>query len=181
MKQEPEDGRLLLLPGSRQDLDRIATIEQESFATPWTGKMLEAELEGKNPFSRFVTARWRQDGPQSEVIGYVCFWIVFEELRLMTVAVSPDMRRRGVARALVLHALAAGRDQGTERALLEVRASNEAARRLYADLGFRQVALRARYYTQPDEDAVLMERESLGEPAMLNRSCSFRQEVENAD
>lgn len=163
MKPAPDDRRLLILPGRVEDLDRIVAIEQESFATPWSRKMLEVELEGKNPFSRFLTARWRTDGPDGEVVGYIGFWIVFDELRVMNVAVAPEMRRRGIARALVERAMAAGREGGAERALLEVRASNEGARRLYERLGFRQVALRRRYYTQPDEDAVLMEKESLEE------------------
>jgi len=86
---------------------------------------------------------------------------VFEELRLMNLAVEAGSRRRGIAKELVLHALSLARDRGAERAVLEVRASNHAARRLYEGLGFRQVAVRARYYTDPIEDAVLMQRESV--------------------
>ena len=156
--------KLTMGPGTVQDLDRILAIEQESFTTPWTRRMLEAELEGSNPFSRVAIARAGQ-GTDSQVVGYICFWIVFDELRVMDLAVARDWRRRGVARALVQHALACGRNGGAERALLEVRASNTAARRLYEGLGFRQVALRAGYYSQPEEDAVLMERASLVEAA----------------
>ncbi len=121
--------------------------------------MLEAELQ--NPFSRLLTARLMPDGRTGEIVGYLCLWIVFEELRLMNLAVEAGSRRRGVAKALVLHALSLARDRGAERAVLEVRASNDAARRLYEGLGFRQVALRARYYSNPIEDAVLMQRESV--------------------
>ena len=121
--------------------------------------MLEAELQ--NPFSRLLTARLMPDGRTGEIVGYLCLWIVFEELRLMNLAVEAGSRRRGIAKALVLHALSLARDRGAERAVLEVRASNEAARRLYEGLGFRQVAVRARYYADPIEDAVLMQRESV--------------------
>ncbi len=121
--------------------------------------MLEAELQ--NPFSRLLTARLMPDGRTGEIVGYLCLWIVFEELRLMNLAVEAGSRRRGIAKALVLHALSLARDRGAERAVLEVRASNDAARRLYEGLGFRQVAVRARYYTDPIEDAVLMQRESV--------------------
>lgn len=135
--------------------------------------MLEAEVSG-NPFSSLVAA-WRDDGERGELVGYVCFWVVFEELRLMNLAVAPHARRQGVARALVRHALSRAREQGADRALLEVRASNEAARRLYAGFGFRQVAVRAGYYTDPCEDAVLMERASLTEeddvqPALFSQT-----------
>ncbi len=121
--------------------------------------MLEAELQ--NPFSRLLTARLMPDGQTGEIVGYLCLWIVFEELRLMNLAVEAGHRRRGIATALVLHALSLARDRGAERAVLEVRASNNAAQRLYEGLGFRQVALRARYYSNPIEDAVLMQRESV--------------------
>ncbi len=162
MVQDREDSlapRFLFEPAQREDLDRLVAIEQASFTAPWTRKMLEAELQ--NPFSRLLTARLMPDGRTGEIVGYLCLWIVFEELRLMNLAVEAGSRRRGIAKALVLHALSLARDRGAERAVLEVRASNDAARRLYEGLGFRQVAVRARYYTDPIEDAVLMQRESV--------------------
>jgi ribosomal-protein-alanine N-acetyltransferase len=82
---------------------------------------------------------------------------VFEELRLMNLAVMPSARRQGLATVLVQRALALGRERGARRAVLEVRSSNEAARRLYEQMGFAQVALRAKYYTNPIEDALLLE------------------------
>lgn len=162
MVQDREESlapRFLFEPAQREDLDRLVAIEQASFTAPWTRKMLEAELQ--NPFSRLLTARLMPDGRTGEIVGYLCLWIVFEELRLMNLAVEAGSRRRGIAKALVLHALSLARDRGAERAVLEVRASNEAARRLYEGLGFRQVAVRARYYADPIEDAVLMQRESV--------------------
>jgi ribosomal-protein-alanine N-acetyltransferase len=158
-REESLAPRFLFEPAQREDLDRLVAIEQASFTAPWTRKMLEAELQ--NPFSRLLTARLMPDGRTGEIVGYLCLWIVFEELRLMNLAVEAGSRRRGVAKALVLHALSLARDRGAERAVLEVRASNDAARRLYEGLGFRQVALRARYYSNPIEDAVLMQRESV--------------------
>ena len=151
--------QVLFEPAQAGDLDRLVAIEQASFTAPWTRKMLEAELQ--NPFSRLLTARLISDGRTGEIVGYLCLWIVFEELRLMNLAVEAGSRRRGIAKELVLHALSLARDRGAERAVLEVRASNHAARRLYEGLGFRQVALRAQYYSNPIEDAVLMQRESV--------------------
>lgn len=162
MVQDREESlapRFLFEPAQWEDLDRLVAIEQASFTAPWTRKMLEAELQ--NPFSRLLTARLMPDGRTGEIVGYLCLWIVFEELRLMNLAVEAGSRRRGIAKALVLHALSLARDRGAERAVLEVRASNDAARRLYEGVGFRQVALRARYYSNPIEDAVLMQRESV--------------------
>ncbi|MEK7294593.1 MAG: ribosomal protein S18-alanine N-acetyltransferase [Nitrospirota bacterium] len=156
-----QTGSLLIERATAQDLDRILRIEQESFSVPWTRKMFEVELN-QNPFGHVYVARPAEGHAQEGgFIGYVCFWVVFEEFRLMTLAVEPSARRRGFGRTLLRHAMALGRAQGATRALLEVRASNAAALRLYAQEGFQQGAVRTRYYTNPVEDAVLMELEPL--------------------
>ncbi len=147
---------LLFERANEQDLDRILRIEQESFSVPWTRKMFEAELM-QNPFGHLYVARPAE--PAQEFVGYVCFWVVFEELRLMTLAVEPSRRRQGIGRALLHQALTLGRTQGAMKALLEVRASNAAAVRMYEGAGFHRTAVRTRYYANPEEDAVLMERE----------------------
>jgi ribosomal-protein-alanine N-acetyltransferase len=147
---------LLIERAAAQDLDRIARIEQESFSVPWTRRMFEVEL-AQNPFGRLYVARPAERS--QDLVGYVCFWVVFEELRLMTLAVEPVHRRQGIGRAMLRQALALGRAQGATRALLEVRTSNTAAVRMYEASGFRRTAVRARYYANPVEDAVFMERE----------------------
>lgn len=138
-----------------RDVQDIMAIERKSFATPWTQAMIEAELQG-NPFSRFLGAFSPSGGAQAELLGYLCYWVVFEEVRLMNVAVQPKNRRQGIARHLVQHALREGQAGGATRAFLEVRASNGAACALYQSLGFRQYSRRRAYYTNPDEDAILM-------------------------
>ena len=144
-------------PVTMTDLDRIVEIAQASFTSPWTRKMFEAELSG-NPFALLVKARLLdgEKGPAA-IVGYLCYWVVFEELRLMDLAVMPTARRHGVARRLVDHALRTARASGSIRAMLEVRASNQAAQKLYEQFGFRCTSRRASYYAHPTEDAVLME------------------------
>jgi len=149
-------------PARAQDLDRILLIARESFATPWTRKMFEAELTG-NPFAHLVAAHSRRQGQGDEarqgtdLMGYLSFWLVFEELRLMDLAVDPAVRRRGLAWTLVSYALRFAQDRGAVRAVLEVRASNQPARALYERFAFRSLALRENYYSHPTEDAILME------------------------
>ena len=120
--------------------------------------MLEGELSG-NPFAHFLVARRRREEEASKqaILGYLCYWIVFEEVRLMNLAVIESMRHRGIARSLVSTALQTGVSQSAHRAVLEVRASNRAAQALYQGFGFSQTAVRPKYYTNPVEDAVLME------------------------
>jgi ribosomal-protein-alanine N-acetyltransferase len=86
---------------------------------------------------------------------------VFEELRIMNVAVAESMRRRGIATRLVRQALALARDQGVRRAMLEVRVSNKAAIAMYERLGFSRTSVRRGYYVSPEEDAIVMEMEPI--------------------
>jgi ribosomal-protein-alanine N-acetyltransferase len=97
------------------------------------------------------------EASKQAILGYLCYWIVFEEVRLMNLAVIESMRHRGIARSLVSTALQTGVSQSAHRAVLEVRASNRAAQALYQGFGFSQTAVRPKYYTNPVEDAVLME------------------------
>src|SRR6478736_5656544 len=150
-------------PATRGSLSEISKIEVACFSAPWTRKMLEAELSG-NPFAHFLVARQegRTEGSAEAIVGYLCYgylcyWIVFEELRLMNLAVIESMRHRGIARSLVSTALQTGISHSAHRAVLEVRASNQAAQRLYEGFGFSQTAIRPKYYATPEEDAVLME------------------------
>ncbi|MFO0773945.1 MAG: ribosomal protein S18-alanine N-acetyltransferase [Nitrospiraceae bacterium] len=148
---------LTLEPGTVADLDEMLAIEQQSFSEPWSRAMFLGELSG-NRFARFVVVR-TTGGPIRMLCGYLCYWIVFDELRLMNIAVHPDWRRRGLANVLVRRAMDEATAQavgGPLRGHLEVRASNVAARALYAGLGFREIGLRKQYYRRPDEDAVLM-------------------------
>ena len=143
---------VVILPASGERLDEILQVEQACFSAPWTRKMMKAELTG-NPFAHFLVAL----DATGAIVGYHCFWIVFEELRVMNLAVRESMRRNGIARALVTEALQKGLAQAAPRAVLEVRASNQAARTLYQLMGFTTVSTRPQYYSNPVEDAILMQ------------------------
>lgn len=153
----PSPMSVTIEPATTDMLDALLAIEQACFSSPWTRKMLSAELSG-NPFANFLVARTVGTSSRPAVIaGYFCFWIVFEELRLMNLAVVPEFRRRGVATQLVCAALRMGLAKGATKAMLEVRASNREAQALYWKVGFRQTSTRVRYYVSPEEDAVLMD------------------------
>jgi ribosomal-protein-alanine N-acetyltransferase len=149
-------------PATLDDISDILRIEEACFSAPWTRKMVEAELRG-NPFAHFLIAQELCPGQPrpAPVIGYLCYWIVFEEVRLMNLAVIESKRRAGIAKHLVTAALQQGLAQAAARAVLEVRSSNLAAQNLYAGFGFLRKSLRKLYYTNPVEDAVLMELEPL--------------------
>ena len=140
-----------------QDLEALVRLESACFTAPWSRKNIEAELGG-NPFSRlFVVPHPQGRQAMFPVIAYLCCWIVFEELRFLNLAVVEEYRKQGLAKILVTQSIHLGLEEGCKRGLLEVRASNHGARNLYQFFGFKEYATRKAYYTNPDEDAILME------------------------
>ena len=143
---------------SPSEIEEVIAIEEASFTNPWTREMYLAELE--NPGVSFcVLAR----NPRGQVIGFCSFWKVADELHINNLAVWPSDRRSGVATALLGHVLREGARLGAVRATLEVRKSNDPARLLYERLGFVIAGVRRAYYTKPDEDAILLWRDGLGD------------------
>ncbi|HNV02223.1 MAG TPA: ribosomal protein S18-alanine N-acetyltransferase [Vicinamibacterales bacterium] len=138
------------------DLALVLEIDRESFAAPWTRAMYEQELEDA---SHAFIAVLRLPG--QPVAAYCSYRLVGGELQINNVAVRCALRRRGLGRELVTFVLRHGADKGAEAAYLEVRPSNEAARRLYAALGFVPAGTRPRYYSNPEEDALVLVRRPL--------------------
>ena len=141
---------------TEQDLDAVSALEAECFTNPWTRDMLSAEL-ARNQFARVYILRL----PDTPVAAFCACWIVVDELHINTIAVARQHRRQGLGKALMLHILDEMSGEGIQRATLEVRRSNDAARQLYSALGFRVAAVRPGYYTHPDEDALIMWRDAL--------------------
>ena len=129
---------------------QVAALEKLCFSDPWSEKSVASELS--NPLSLWLVAL---DG--DVVAGYIGSQTVLDETDMMNVAVHPDYRRRGVARMLVGSLVDALVKRGSHRLTLEVRASNEPAKRLYETLGFTQVGLRKNYYRAPREDALILQ------------------------
>jgi ribosomal-protein-alanine N-acetyltransferase len=137
------------------DLDEVLAIERASFPNPWSRHAFTYELT-ENRVARLWVAR--PEAPAGgPVIGYVCLWVIADEVHVTNFAVRPDQRGRGTGRDLLGTVLELYRQQGSTRAALEVRPSNHTARRLYEAFGFQQVGLRKGYYFDTGEDALLME------------------------
>jgi ribosomal-protein-alanine N-acetyltransferase len=143
------------------DLDAVLTIERASFPSPWSKALFQQELE--NAISRCLVVERAELVSQGELVAYVCFWVVHDEIHIMNLATAPRHRRKGIARMLLGRALQSGRKKSdARRALLEVRRSNAAAKSLYHALGFRVVGTRRGYYQDTGEDALVMSLEVEG-------------------
>jgi [ribosomal protein S18]-alanine N-acetyltransferase len=134
-----------LRPMGISDLLSAMEIDALCLPRPWSETVWREELG--SPFALYLLI---EEG--DEIFGQIGVRHVLDELHITTLAVRPERRRRGYARALVGAALAAFPE--ARRVHLEVRPSNAAARALYEALGFATTGLRRRYYG--DEDAVLM-------------------------
>jgi ribosomal-protein-alanine N-acetyltransferase len=141
---------------SERDLDAVAALEATCFTNPWTREMLEREVR-ESSVARVYVLR----DPVGKVVAFCTCWMIVDELHINTIAVDPARRRAGLATSLMRQVMDEGARSGATKATLEVRASNEAGRRLYAKLGFVESGLRAGYYRQPDEDAVILWRDGL--------------------
>jgi [ribosomal protein S18]-alanine N-acetyltransferase len=134
-----------------RDLDAVMAIEEDSFTNPWTRQMFEWDVRNTE-----VTRVYVGRTVEATVAAFCSCWLVFDELHIHSLAVRRDLRRRGVASALLGGVLADARRLGAKRATLEVRRSNEPALKLYDKLGFTVSGTRPNYYTQPEEDALIL-------------------------
>ena len=143
-------GPIMLRPGHAGDLARVYAIEQASFSDPWLPVSLRAELQ-PDPLRLCLVAE-----RDATLLGYLMSWHMGERLHLLNLAVEASVRRTGLGtRLLRAAAVTAARNKMVEMTL-EVRRSNAAARGFYRRLGFAEVGLRAGYYPNNGEDAVLL-------------------------
>jgi ribosomal-protein-alanine N-acetyltransferase len=137
------------------DLPEVCAIEQASFGTPWSAALFEEEL--KRPDVCFWTVIVDpQAASGSQLLAYGGFWRAVDEAHFTNLAVRAEQRRSGLGKALLQAMLKKAKEQGCVRATLEVRPSNLGAIALYEQAGFAAAALRPRYYSDNDEDALLM-------------------------
>lgn len=130
-------------------LPQVLEIEKQANSAPWSEKSFRNELD--HAFGVFLVAL-----VEGKVVGYGGIWLVVDEAHVTNLAVDSSMHRQGIARRLMTELLNRARERGMTCSTLEVRASNEAAIRLYEGLGYKQTAVRRGYYPDNREDAVVM-------------------------
>ena len=136
----------------QMDIPSVLAIELASFTDPWTELSFQYALE--NGDMDFLVLR---DG--EEVFGFLLLQELGEEAEIYNVAVRPDFRGTGLGGKLLDEALAIAERKHIHKIYLDVRAGNEPAKRLYTSRGFVPVGVRKKYYSDPVEDAILMDRD----------------------
>jgi ribosomal-protein-alanine N-acetyltransferase len=131
------------------DLQGVLEIERSSFTTPWSEISFFNELKNSRSISKVARLEGR-------IAGYLCSSRLIDEGHILTFAVHPEFRKRGIASALIGDILDQLKREGCRFAFLEVRASNSGARKMYKKFGFRELGIRKNYYLSPVEDGVVM-------------------------
>lgn len=140
---------------SSADLDGVLAVEEASFINPTTREWYEGEL--KRPEICFI---YVLRIPGHPVAGFCAFWRVAEQLHINNLAVLPELRGQGLGTQLLEAIIVEAEHLGAELLTLEVRQSNDAARRLYLRAGFFQEGVRKNYYSSPIEDALILSRKT---------------------
>jgi len=138
-----------------EDIPAVVQLDQISFSLPWPERSFRYELT-ENQASRC----WVME-VDGRVVGMVVGWMLVDEMHIATIATHPDYRRQGVASKLLSHILLQSIDEGARTSFLEVRESNFAAQEIYRKFGYEKTGRRRRYYRDNDEDAILMQLNSL--------------------
>lgn len=133
----------------QNDLDSILDVEHSCFSIPWTRGMFEDELY--NPNAIYLVAL-----VNDTIVGYAGMWKILDEGHITNVAVHPDYRRNGLGKRLIQGLILKSKILGLKALTLEVRRSNEPAISLYEGFGFRVEGLRKKYYSDNNEDALIM-------------------------
>jgi ribosomal-protein-alanine N-acetyltransferase len=144
------------------DVPALVALERLCFSQPWTARNFrDAMADRERGLVLVLRGAAPPDDAGRGLLAYCSFQTVVDEMHIHNLAVHPARQGRGLGRRLLELSLAVGARRGAERALLEVRQSNWAAQRLYRSLGFQGVAVRRGYYTQPAEDALILEKRDL--------------------
>lgn len=139
-------------PMREEDLVELLRIERAAYPYPWTlGNFRDSLQAGYSCWVGEIDGR---------MAGYWLMMNVVDEGHILNCCIAPQWQRRGYGRQLMAHLFQVARDHNTRSLFLEVRLSNEPAKRLYASLGFDLVGQRKAYYPTDNgrEDALVMRR-----------------------
>lgn len=141
---------VIIRPMKITDIEQVLTVESLSFSKPWTKKSFEHELTD-NIFAYYYVA-----DNNEKIIGYAGMWIIIDEAHITNIAVHPSYRGLGIGEKLIYNLILEAIKLGANKMTLEVRETNILAQKLYSKLGFTKAGIRKGYYTDNNENAIIM-------------------------
>jgi ribosomal-protein-alanine N-acetyltransferase len=133
-----------------EDIDQILEVEHASFTTPWSREAFYNELHN-NRFAVYIVLE-----ENNKILGYCGAWIVIDEAHVTNVAILPEFRGRNLGEAILRKMMSVAREMGAKTMTLEVRVTNHVAQSLYRKLGFQNGGIRKNYYSDNQEDGLVM-------------------------
>lgn len=128
----------------------IALLEEKCFSDAWSEKSLNETFE--YDYNHLLV-----EERGGKVVGYIIYSDVQGEAELLRIAVDKKARRQGIGKLLISEMLEELRESDAEKVMLEVRAHNVAAVRLYKSFGFKDIFVRENYYSNPEDDALIFQ------------------------
>ena len=155
-RKAPVPRDIAIIRMTEHDLVEVVEIEEQSGLSRWGWAAYYAELQGGNRDLMLIAKASQYVIGSAPIAGYIVARETAGELHINNVAVRAEYRRRGIGSALLNRVLDEARRRKANAAFLEVRSANLAAQTLYEKSGFKAIARRADYYSEPREDAVVM-------------------------
>lgn len=159
----PEPPAVVVGPMRRRHLRGVLRIEHRVYPKPWTLGLFISELNQRST-RVYLVARLRR-----HVLGYLGMFHNQTDAHVTTIAVDPAWQRRGIGTRLLVAAARAAVERGCHNLTLEVRVSNDGAQDLYRRFGFVPAGVRAAYYPDNREDALVMWASDIDSPAYADR------------
>ena len=136
------------------DLAKINKLEQDSFSPVWSEKLLSDAISDVNSTLFYVAVN-----EENMVVGFLIGMILYDEIHLAQIATQKEYRRCNLANMMIEKMFSDAKELNLKLSIIEVRVSNAPAINLYKKKGYKQIAIREKYYSDNKEDALIMQRE----------------------
>ena len=174
--QQPQvdlEPAVTLVPMRRRHLRSVMRIEALVYPRPWSASLFMSELALRGTRAYHVA---RADGA---VIGYSGLMLGTEDAHVTTIAVDPAWHRRGVGTRLLLNMARVALERGARAMTLEVRVGNTGAQALYHRFGFAPAGIRKNYYSETNEDALVMWATDIDTPGYARRLAAIERQLDS--
>lgn len=136
-----------------KDLEQVCMIECESFTMPWNLEDFQTAInKDETRYKKLYIVAEEND----IILGYCGLWGIAGEGQINNVVVKKEYRNQHIGHRLLVELIRQGMELGLDSYTLEVRITNQSARKLYSNMGFEIAGVRKGFYSLPTEDAVIM-------------------------